>query len=157
MLLNGEWNCKGLGPDGEELFLSANVPGCVHTDLLKNSPINDIFYRDNAESVQWIERWDFTYTKTFFVDYLEENAFIIFEGLDTYCDIYLNGFKIGSADNMFIPHEYCVDNIIHQGENTLEVRCFHLGALVYPPHSMHLWMGLGRPVCDNGDIQRCKT
>lgn len=124
MLLNGEWNCKGLGPDGEELFLSANVPGCVHTDLLKNSPINDIFYRDNAESVQWIERWDFTYTKTFFVDYLEENAFIIFEGLDTYCDIYLNGFKIGSADNMFIPHEYCVDNIIHQGENTLEVRFF---------------------------------
>lgn len=124
MLLSGKWDCKGYGPNGEELCFSGTVPGCVHTDLIKSKLISDIFYRDNADSAQWIENWDFTFTRTFSVDKIEENAFIVFEGLDTYCDIYVNDMKIGPADNMFIPHEFRVDNAIRCGENTIEVRFF---------------------------------
>lgn len=124
MLLNGNCNCKGYGPGGKEISFSATVPGCVHTDLLNNKLIDDLFHRDNAENVQWIENLYFTFTKTFNIDKVEENAYLVFNGLDTYCDIYLNNTKIGSADNMFIPHEFCVDNVLAQGDNIIEVRFF---------------------------------
>jgi hypothetical protein len=77
-----------------KIDLEGCVPGCVHTDLIKNKVINDIFYRDNSKTVQWIENCDFTYTKKFTVESLLGNAYLEFEGLDTYADIYLNGVKL---------------------------------------------------------------
>lgn len=120
--LNGIWNltCKN-SPIGE-IACNGQVPGCVHTDLIENKIINNIFYRDNANQIQWIENCDFTYTKTFNVGNVETNAYLEFDGLDTYADIYLNNVKIGSAQNMFIPHSFCVDGILQKGENTLEVK-----------------------------------
>lgn len=49
---------------------------------------------------------------------------LVFEGLDTYCDIYLNGKKVGSAENMFIPHRFLVDGILQKGDNLLQVQFF---------------------------------
>ena len=104
--------------------ISGTVPGCVHTDLIGHGIIKDIFYRDNSKNVQWIENCDFTYTKSFTVDSVSNNAYVEFEGLDTYADVYLNGVKLGEVDDMFIPYEFCVDGIVREGENTLEVRFF---------------------------------
>ena len=44
-------------------------------------------------------------------------------GTDTksYVTGFLNGVKIGESNNMFIRHEFKVDNIIKDGENTLTV------------------------------------
>ena len=39
-----------------------------------------------------------------------------------YADIFLNGEKIGSVQNMFIPHEFCVDGKLKAKENLLEVK-----------------------------------
>jgi len=36
----------------------AIVPGCVHTDLLRNKMIDDPFFRDNEEKLQWIGKTD---------------------------------------------------------------------------------------------------
>ena len=64
--------------------------------------IGDYFYRNNAEKIRWIENCDVTYQKQFDVDSVENNEYLRFEGLDCYCDIYLNNIKIGAADDMFI-------------------------------------------------------
>ena len=53
-----------------------------------------------------------------------ENAVLIFEGLDVYCDIYFNGKKLGSADDMFYGVEFPVDDILLKGDNVLEVKFF---------------------------------
>lgn len=95
----------------------AHVPGCVHTDVIKE----DMFWRDNAKNCQWIENQDWRYTKHFEVEKIEEDMFLLFEGLDVYCDIFLNGKKVRSAENMFIPHKFCVDGIVQQGKNELSV------------------------------------
>lgn len=121
MNLNGEWNLRGFDKDNNIIEISATVPGCVHTDFINNGIIKDLYYRDNSKLYQWIESKNFTYEKSFFVEDIEQNAYIEFDGLDTYCDIYLNEIKIGSADNMFIPHEFCVDGMLHKGENSLRV------------------------------------
>ncbi len=121
MNLNGEWKLTGFDENDNPIEIPATVPGCVHTDFMNNGIIKDLYYRDNTKLYQWIENKSFTYERTFFVENIEENAYIEFDGLDTYCDIFLNCIKIGQADNMFIPHEFCVNGLLQKGENTLTV------------------------------------
>ena len=122
ILLDGAW--EGLRSSNGSTF-PATVPGCVHTDLMKIGQLpGDIYWRDTAEKVQWIENEEWIYTKQFTVDVLEEGATLVFECLDTYADIYLNETHVGSADNMFITHRFPVDGQLRQGGNTLRI-VFH--------------------------------
>ena len=41
--LNAKWKLYG----SKVGMLNATVPGCVHTDLIENGLIKDIFWRDN--------------------------------------------------------------------------------------------------------------
>ena len=120
--LNGTWTLTGVDEFGKALSLPGTVPGCVHTDLAANGIVGDFFWRDNSKKVQWIENHDFTYTKTFTLTEVAENAWLEFDGLDTYATILLNGKVVGETDNMHIPHAFRVDGLLKTGENTLEVR-----------------------------------
>ena len=120
--LCGKWELLGADESGEPICVDACVPGCVHTDLENAGIIDNMFYRDNSKNIQWIELRDFTYVKRFQVEEIFDNAFLELDGLDTYCDVYLNGEKIGSADDMFVPYEFCVEGILKKGDNTIEIR-----------------------------------
>ena len=124
MDLNGKWTLTGVLADGRSFSAEASVPGCVHTDLLQNGLIEDPFYRDNSKMTQWIENGDFTYTRRFCVSSLQERAYLEFDGLDTYCDVILNGQKIAHCEDMHIPYAFPVDGILQEGENVLSVQ-FH--------------------------------
>lgn len=111
-----------IAENGSEAFsFSAAVPGCVHTDLMGSHIPKDIYYRDNVDDCQWIEQRDWKYTKMFQLDTIPSKAQLVFEGLDTYADIALNGIPLGSADNMFITHRFDVSKALRTGENTLVV------------------------------------
>ena len=112
--LCGKW----LLYDEKNQIYEAKVPGCVHTDVIKE----DMYWRDNTKKYQWIENCDWTYKKKFIVDKVCKTAHLVFEGLDTYCDIYLNGQWIGHCENMFIPHRFRAGEVLVEGENELEVR-----------------------------------
>ena len=43
---------------GENDWLSAKVPGCIHTDMPENGLIPYPYYRDNEKLVQWVETED---------------------------------------------------------------------------------------------------
>ncbi|MFW5959550.1 MAG: beta-mannosidase [Chitinivibrionales bacterium] len=95
----------------------ADVPGCVHTDLLNNNIIQDPFYRLNEHSLQWIDKRDWEYRTEFVPDpdiFKESEIECLFYGLDTVADVYLNGEKILSVDNMFIKHRVnCRDFLVN--------------------------------------------
>lgn len=119
ILLDGVW--EGMRSSNGSTF-PATVPGCVHTDLMKIGQLpGDIYWRDTAKQVQWIENEAWIYTRHFTVDALAEGATLVFECLDTYADIYLNDYLVGSADNMFVTHRFPVDGKLNQRENTLRV------------------------------------
>lgn len=106
------------------IWHNAQVPGCNFTDLLENGLIEDPFYRDNETKLQWIEQNDWVYKTTFCVDeamtQFEEIA-LIAEGLDTFCDVYLNGHLLGVSENMFVQHRFlCKEHLVKE-ENTLEL------------------------------------
>ena len=100
---------------------NGTVPGCVHTDLFS---LREMFYEKESEKCRFIEEREWKYSRSFDVAEIEEKPVLVFEGLDTYCEIFLNGIKVGEADNMFIPHRFEVEGILKQGENHLEV-LFH--------------------------------
>ncbi len=119
--LNQNWE---FSESGSEVWMPAKVPGTVHADLLANGVIEDPHYRLNESNVQWIENKDWIYRTKFIVDdnLLQHNVVeLIFEGLDTYADVYLNNNLILEADNMFIAHQVDVKNYLKAGENELRV------------------------------------
>ena len=82
----------------------ATVPGTVHTDLMANRIIEDPYFRLNERGVQWVDKEDWIYETHFEADaglLARERIELVFEGLDTYADVYLNDEKVLAADNMF--------------------------------------------------------
>ena len=103
-------------------YLPATVPGTVHTDLLVNGIIEDPFYRDNEKKVQWIEKEDWVYRAEFRIENLEEKRDLVFEGLDTYAEIFLNGISLLRTDNMFLGYRIKeINRYIKKGNNLLEI------------------------------------
>jgi len=109
---------------GQELWYPAEVPGVVQTDLLRNGLIPDYMQGSNIDSVQWIENEDWIYKRTLFVaDTLLRHGHLdlVFKGLDTFVEVYLNDSLIGKADNMFRTWEWEVKRLLKKGENELKV------------------------------------
>lgn len=101
---------------------AATVPGTIHTDLLNNKLIDDPFYSDNELKMNWISDCDWIYqTKFNFHNDVKNNIDLVFEGLDTICEIYLNEIKLGGTDNMFLTYSYDVKKILKPTDNTLKV------------------------------------
>lgn len=112
---------------GDHSWMKATVPGTVHTDLMANKVIPDPYYRDNENKVQWVSKENWEYQTVFNVDkkaFSKKNIELVFEGLDTYADVYLNDKKILSADNMFRTWRVDVKALLYEKANKLSV-LFH--------------------------------
>lgn len=108
-------------------WLPAEVPGNVHTDLLSNKIIDDPFYADNEHKVKWISECSWIYTTTFdFPQELENNRAIdlVFEGIDTIAETFLNGKLIGKSENMFIKYQFDVSKILVEKANELTIKLY---------------------------------
>ena len=104
---------------------NAIVPGTVHTDLLKHKLIDEPFYDDNESKLNWICENDWVYKTTFDKPKgfeKELSQFLIFEGLDTVSEIYLNKKLLGKSDNMFVKYEFEISSLLKDKNNELEVR-----------------------------------
>lgn len=107
-----------------EIWHPASVPGNTHLDLMRERIIDDPYFRLNERSVQWVDKEDWMY-ETHFQPTAEELAAthqtLVFEGLDTYADVYLNHQRILVADNMHREWRCDVRGILKEGDNLLEV------------------------------------
>ncbi len=122
MTIETGWQFHEVGKDG---WHAATVPGCVHTDLLNNKLIDDPFYRDNEQKLQWIGKTDWEYQTTFNVSpeiFLRDNIDLVFEGLDTYANVFLNDASLVNADNMFRTWRADCKQLLKPGSNTLRIR-----------------------------------
>jgi beta-mannosidase len=110
---------------GEKAWMPAQVPGCVHTDLLRNGKIPDPFYGTNERDLQWIDKQDWEYETEFDIAgslMASGRLELVFEGLDTYADVDLNGRRLLSADNMFRTYRIDVKEWVRPSGNRLRVR-----------------------------------
>ena len=107
-----------------EIWYPATVPGTVHTDLIANEIIEDPFFRLNERGVQWVDKEDWMYETELTATAAEtssSNQELVFYGLDTYADVYLNGESILNANNMHRTWRVNVKGLLKSGSNKLEV------------------------------------
>jgi beta-mannosidase len=122
--LNGNWDLTGIDPTGgKNIHIPGRVPGMVHPDLLRAGLIKDPFWRFQANDCQWVENWQWIYSRDFTLPkHFPMNSVVLrFEGLDTFATIRVNGEEIGSTDDMFIPFEFEIGSKLRPGRNHIEV------------------------------------
>jgi beta-mannosidase len=128
--LDTGWQFRAMGKTetpGVAEWHPAQVPGVVHTDLLRNHLIPDPYDRDNEFRLQWIGLTDWEYQTTFRVDSQDlrhDHADLVFDGLDTFADVYLNDQEILHSDNMFRHWRIPSKTLLKPGANTLRI-VFH--------------------------------
>jgi len=103
----------------------AEVPGTIHTDLLNNGLIDEPYYSDNELKLGWIAEHDWIYKAEFkyFKD-SSDDPYLVFEGLDTIVDIFINKSMLGSTNNMFLTYKFKLAGKLKQGDNIIKV-IFH--------------------------------
>ena len=121
-ILHDGWEFQRFNTDS---WHSATVPGCVHLDLIDNDLIPDPFFGLNESQLQWISNKSWTYRLAFQPSskvFSKKNIEILFHGLDTYADVYLNGTAVICANNMFHPWSAEIKDIISAEDNELLVQ-----------------------------------
>ncbi|MCL4508659.1 MAG: glycoside hydrolase family 2 protein [Chloroflexi bacterium] len=105
-------------------WIPAQVPGTVHQDLIAARVIPDPFVGRNEDLVQWVGEADWVYRASFEVSPTElssEFVDLVFQGLDTFTTVWLNGYQILQSDNMFLPYRVDVRTILREGTNELRM------------------------------------
>ncbi|MDR0325878.1 MAG: glycoside hydrolase family 2 protein [Oscillospiraceae bacterium] len=121
--LNGLWQleipgCAAAGGDP----LPVTVPGSVYSALLDNQKIEDPFWRDNELEALELMEHDFIFSRSFDLDMPGcKQLLLVCEGLDTICDLTLNGQALGRADNMHRIWEFDVTSIVRPKDNELRL------------------------------------
>lgn len=121
-LSSEKWQFKN---SKENSWLPATVPGTIHLDLMNNKIIPDPFKDENEKKVQWVENEDWDYQTSFKVSSKEienQNVDLVFNGLDTFSEIYLNGKLLRKTDNMFRKWEIPVKEYLKVGDNLLQIK-----------------------------------
>jgi len=99
--LNGEW---AVNDNEGEFAFTGNIPGTVQGDLVSQKLVPHPYVGLNERHMLDLENKSWIYIKEFELDNLpaEENVELVFEGIDTLSDIYLDGKCLGNTDNMFL-------------------------------------------------------
>ncbi|MFH5182876.1 glycosyl hydrolase 2 galactose-binding domain-containing protein [Paenibacillus sp. TAB 01] len=109
----------------DRFWITAKVPGDVHSALIERNIIENPYFGHNDAKSRWIEQKEWWYRTSF--DYVieedsEEKHELIFEGLDTFATVFLNGLEIGSTDNALMAHSFDVTRVIRNGWNSIAVK-----------------------------------
>jgi len=127
--LNQGWN---LVTDTLDINLQVNLPSEAHADLYAAGLIPHPYGEGNVEQeLQWIPQHVWDYSLKFDIEngvWQNDNIDLIFNGLDTYADVWLNGEKILHSDNMFVRYEKEVKNLLKKRDNELKVRFYPFDA-----------------------------
>lgn len=121
-LSSEKWQFKN---SKEQKWLSASIPGTVHLDLMNHQLIPDPYKDENEKKVQWVENEDWDYQTVFKISAKElesQNVELVFKGLDTFSEIYLNGKLLKKTDNMFRTWKIPVKSDLKVGDNILEIK-----------------------------------
>lgn len=115
-LLNGSWNMTGGGYDCD-----GTVPGSVYSFLLEKELMPDPYYRANEREALKLMENDFDFSKKFNFEKSDSPVLLHCDGLDTLCDIYINGRYIAHTDNMHRSYEFDVTDALSDGENEIKL------------------------------------
>ena len=120
--LSGKWQFRQVGTCE---WLSATVPGGVHTDLLNLGLIPDPFIRDNELKVMWVakEAWEYQLSYVPSIKVMaEDEIYLVADGLDTIAEVSINHHPLGIVNNQFRQWRWDVKDLLIDGENSIYIK-----------------------------------
>ena len=132
--LDGEWKLEAFAQPDDGAVRSlplpegltvkshkATVPGCCEMELVKSGELPDPMFSTNAFAFMAYEGHQWLYSRSFTPPARKagERQVLVFDGIDTLADVFLNGEKIGEAENMLVPHEFDVTGKVKPDAGTL--------------------------------------
>lgn len=108
----------------DDKTISAQVPGDITMDLYRAGLVSDPYFSMNYKDIEWVARRDFTYQAIIVADkelLQNQSVCLVFDGIDVFSDIYLNGKHLGSTKNMFLQYRFEIRDILNLGDNLLTV------------------------------------
>lgn len=119
--LSQNWTLIG---DTLSINIAVTVPSVVQQNLYDANIIPHPYLGTAEDQLTWISNHPWTYTTHFDVDtkLLDKDAVdIVFEGIDTYATVTLNGQKLLDANNQFRTWKHDVKALLKANDNTLQV------------------------------------
>jgi beta-mannosidase len=113
--LRNDWTLKNSDRDIEIPHIT--IPSGIYSDLEAAHVTESILFSDNDVKLREFSYLDWSYSLNFNMtsDDLDHNTILlVFHGLDTISEIFLNNESLGSTDNMFIRYRYDVKNRLVQ-------------------------------------------
>lgn len=108
-----------------ETLLKASVPGDITMDHYRAGLVQNPYVRENYKDAEWIGHEDFTYETSFDVsreELSEGSNELVFDGIDLFSDVYLNGTHLGDTKNAFLQYRFQVNGILKEKGNVLRVK-----------------------------------
>jgi beta-mannosidase len=125
--LDASWRVaeNGSGKKRGSEWMSAVVPGCVHTDLIRAEKIDHPFFGTAEADCQWVEKKSWVYETLPFAVQLDifskSKIALRFNGLDTYAKVQLNGVDIATTNNAHRSWELDVKSVLKPEGNVLQI------------------------------------
>ncbi|KAF7715939.1 Beta-mannosidase [Penicillium ucsense] len=151
-LLSTGWSFRDR--ENEQWMPVKVVPSVVQQDLIHNKKLEDPFIGFNELKARWVNEKSWVYRNTFQRPQVPAGSSIdlVFDGLDTFATVKLDGNVILRSENMFLGHRVNVTEALQaEGDHVLEIEfdCALQKALeLKAEHSDHTWVGF------NGDPSR---
>ena len=131
--LHGNWSFSFTHPVTKQFYQNtATVPGNVEPELVRMGLLGDYMPADTRHATTQFDMVDdWTYITTFDAPSLADNCTrdLVFEGIDTIAEIYLNGEKLCDCANMHREWRFPVTDRLQKKDNELKVVI----------HSAELW------------------
>ncbi|KAI0307144.1 glycoside hydrolase family 2 protein [Multifurca ochricompacta] len=127
-LLNKDWTFTqiggGQGTEDNEWLKTSTFPTTVHVELLHLKRIPDPFVGLHEWDVQWIGEAGWAFKTSFEAtewEFSGINIDLVFDGLDTFSVVSLNGHKILETENQFLTYRVSVKKQLTIGTNELVI------------------------------------
>ncbi len=137
-------------PQGDletHVWIPAQIPGDVYTDLWKAGIIEDPYFGRNSMKAQWAMFNEWWYSLQFNVSENLQGKVVRleFDGVDYACDVWFNGKHLGRHEGAFSPFAFDVTDVVASDPNWFKGRNMLMVKLDPPPQVNHKVAGLKTP------------
>jgi beta-mannosidase len=107
-------------------WIETPVPGDIHPTLAAAGRLPaDLFAERNVEQCRWTGEREWWFRRTFDVPkrFGRQRTELVFDGIDLYGTVWVNGTRVGETQNSFRPYRFDVTKLIKPGRgNVVAVR-----------------------------------
>ena len=127
--LSGVWRLTGRQESGArarifadgDICVNAVVPGNIELDLYRGGIIADPYVQMNAQQLRKYEFFEWCFTREFEYECKNVPTELVFEGLDCFAAVFVNGELAGTCADALVAQRFEVSKLLKNGKNSIAV------------------------------------